>query len=298
MTEANRLGERVLRRVMQHALPAGGVILSLVEGFFDESEAGLGQKIFCIGGYLVESDFVDEFSTLWSSRSAEDGVDTFHMKDCAHGNGQFKNLSIEKRSQLVFDLISLIHKYAIAGVTVSAQIELYKKYSSGRNYFADCSTALLCFCGDALRDEQVSADILFNFEAGHRFQGSADRAIIEYMQRDDCLLRYAGHAYYPKKSGPVLLQAADLLVWLTSKNNKNIASGKKPRSDAMYLRKQKHYELTIYHIDGDIYLGIATPSNQIIADPVSTDMTFKALFSGEVPSIPWNAFVISDQKKD
>lgn len=282
--------EIAFRRVLKNAIPSGGYALGLVEGFFDESEAGLGQKIFCLGGYLVASELVEDFSNLWLDRLAKDGISIFHMKDCAHGNKDFKNLSSLERSVLVSDLISLIHEYVHAGVSVSVHIKQYDEFNnSSLNYYEFCTMAFLYLCRDALEGEGCTRDIFFNFEAGHRFQGKADRIINELVEKDSHIIGYAGHAYYPKKTGPALMQAADLLVWLTSKNNKNIATDRKPRKDAMRLRSMKHYEQIMYVKDGVQYIGIATPHNRHLADAIATDQNLKSLFSGDTPKVPQTA---------
>ncbi len=280
-------------RLIQLALPAGGLALNITEGYFDESAAGTGQTIFCVGGYLVDSQAAPAMTEQWQAMLHSYGVSLFHMKDCAPGNGQFKHLGVEDRSELVKQLINIIKEHVIAGVTCNINIKQYKKNPFGwklegvePNYYQMSLWLLLLTCQQIVEEEGLEGPILYNFEAGHELERSCSSIIskLAHGETSGMFKNYGGHAFLPKKTGPALLQAADLLVWLTTKNFKNMVMGRKPRADSMALRSGKYWETTFWgKDDGNAVIGIASPYNQGLVNPTITDMNLIKLHSGETP---------------
>ena len=288
------VADRALFRLIQSALPMGGNILSLTEAYFDESAAGHDQTIFCVGGYLVDSEVAPLMAEEWNALLQKNNINIFHMKDCAHGNGEFENLSGNERSDLVVGLIDIIHRRVTLGVTAGVNIKQYKRQPfandispDGFNYYQMALFILLMNCVKIVIDERIEGEILYHFEAGHSLEKSCSSLITKMMELDkeNNYHRYAGHAFLPKKSGATLLQAADLLVWLTTKSAKSVVEGRPVRKDANALMSKKHWQQIFYiKENGVAVLGDATPYSAHLASPLAS-VAAKHLHSGQTPSI-------------
>lgn len=147
------------------------------------------------------------------------------MVDNVSGNDIFRSISEDDRILLQVRLIALIKQYAMFGFAVSLDERKFQKwFPSGR--FLPNAYSMACWqCINAVRSwMQATNDggpISFYFEAGHKHQGEADRA----MHRLFGDTMYDSHKFI-KKEYAAAIQAADILAYLHGKHVKDLLSGK------------------------------------------------------------------------
>src|SRR5690348_16449644 len=95
-------------------LRLGGWMIVLVETAFDESGTHQESPILCVAGYIMEKGHAQELNGEWNEvlnwKELPHPLEYFHMSDCAHGNGIFKDISKPLRIQIVSRLIAVIKR--------------------------------------------------------------------------------------------------------------------------------------------------------------------------------------------
>jgi hypothetical protein len=207
-----------------------GVIRSdyvlMVQAFFDESGTHDGAIVTCVAGYLFEPDQCLRFDDEWREALAAAGLKYFHMEECAHGVAQFKGWPKPKRVEIQTKLIGIIKRRAAIGVVVSVCQQDYATVAApGLSQAGGAYVLCLMWClagvSAWVNRHNFQGSIAYFFEAGHRLQSHANRAMNSLASNPilSAQSRYGGHAFLPKdlaepdKRLVRPLQAADLLAW-------------------------------------------------------------------------------------
>ena len=109
----------------------------------------------------------------WAAVLDEHRIPYFHMVDCAHGAGVFKDMAVEERSEIAKKLIGLIKQYTLEGFATFATADTYALAHGDKDAYtvfaAGCVHALQMF----LKTSRIDGDIAYFFESGHKSKGSA-----------------------------------------------------------------------------------------------------------------------------
>lgn len=212
------MGLQVFHRLLEVLRPKGGPIVVL-EGYFDESgDLNRPPGVFCVSGYLIDSEAAKEMDRLWRAVLAEHRIDYFHMVDCAHEppRGPFAGMGKDERSLIARKLIDLIKAHTLRGLSVVARASTYQGPRRGE---ADVYTQMAAACAFSLQVENAlrgrEEGLAYFFEKGHSAKSNAYRHIASKVARDEDSLTFAGKTEVP------LLQAADILAWQTAKYAKD-----------------------------------------------------------------------------
>ncbi len=236
----------VFRRLLEVVRPQGGLVMML-EGYYDESgDLEVAPGVFCVSGYLIESEAAKEMDRLWRGVLAEHNIPYFHMVDCAHEppGGPFVGMEKAERSLIVRKLIELIKAHTLEGISVVARASTYK---GPRMDEPDAYSQFASSCAQGVQLYKamhgVAGGVAYFFEKGHRSKGNAYNYIADNITRPEDSLTFAGKTEVP------LLQAADILAWQTAKYAKDYfhpwrLDGKppkrQPRKDFQSLMEHTH----------------------------------------------------------
>jgi hypothetical protein len=225
-----------LARILQVALPKGGWVLAMIEGYFDESGSfDQAPGIFCISGYFMTSEAAQAMDKEWGRVLDEHAIPYFHMVDCAHGNGPFANTHVDERANIVRELIALIKKYTGEGISVIFNKESFEAIDATTDVYSFCVEMVVMNVKLLLDYVRRTDDCALFFESGHVSGSRAYKHIAERLKEFSASLTFAD------KRQVKLLQAADLLAWQSAKYAKDQISGKRPpRKDFLSLMEHKH----------------------------------------------------------
>lgn len=247
-------------------LPSGGHVVALAEAYFDESGTGDDSRFLCIAGYIFTKQKAEALSVEWRSMLDKYSLSYFRMVDCAHGAGEFSNLTVIMRDKVARQAIELTKKYASRGLAVSLDKVAFSHFS--KQYLWNTPYSLLA--GQMLFGVRLWAEksghegnVSYLFEAGA--DGAGDLVNAFGKIRADALLESEyrlGCVSFPKKRdlGAEPLQCADLLAWHWNTHQKRIGRGLKTlRKDFDNLLQipsgLNHYDeaaLKAFH-ESDIY---------------------------------------------
>lgn len=240
----------VTNRLYEIFLPRGGAVMALVEVYFDESSS---RPISGVAGYLFEKDACRKLEGEWGEVLVEWGLSSFHMVDCAHGNGEFGRISKPDRVEIQTKLIGILKRYMACGFVASIDLRycalLPTVPSWGMKLISPYS--MCCYFGlmHARRWAESSGfegEIAYFFEAGDSHQTEANRMMGELFSSPTLrnFYRYAAHSFVPAEKA-VPLQCADLLAWQWTKAMKDkVTMGKeKFRADLMSLLEVEHFAI-------------------------------------------------------
>lgn len=229
-------------------LPKGGYLVNLVECYFDESGTHNDSPAMCVAGYIIEKSEALNLSHEWQVELDKYGLEYFHMVECAHGIGIFKDLPSLDRINIATRMIEIIKKRTIAGLSITVNEEEYREVvPSGcllGSPYSFCISSILTWLRHWL-DTGVSVDkTAFFFEAGHQSQKQSN-GIMNDLFKDKTMrekYKYSSHTFVDKKDF-MPVQAADLLAWQTYKDRINQIEGREIRKDLSSLLKHPHYFL-------------------------------------------------------
>ncbi|HEX3431651.1 MAG TPA: hypothetical protein VHT03_12270 [Rhizomicrobium sp.] len=213
---------------MEVLLSNGGILMVLVESYFDES-LGIAKRrdpdgtvrdipILCVAGYLMESEQSKLLSQEWRAVLDKYGLAYFHMVDCAHGNGVFAGLTKPQRIHVAAQMIGIIKKRTIAGFAIATNVQQFTEFMPQHPLIGTAYTFCVTLATAAIRQwvraTNYQGDVAYFFEAGHQSQPEADQIMGRLFNTPNLKIasRYVRHAFVEKaRSAPV--QAADLLAW-------------------------------------------------------------------------------------
>lgn len=221
-------------RLLDVLLPRGGGLIAMFEGYFDESgDFDKPPGVFCVAGYYLDSDTAKEMDREWRAVLLEHEIPYFHMVDCAHENGVFKNLAEGEADVIARKMISLIKQHTLNGFAVIAKAEAFAPTDKNPDEYSTCVDHCVGAFKSFLEVSRVTGDIAYFFETGHKNRGRAYNHVAHRIAGNDSLT-FAGKEQVP------LLQAADLLAWQCTKYVKDRFRGKGPRKDFLALMEHRH----------------------------------------------------------
>lgn len=223
-------------RLVEVVLPRGGFLVPVVEAYFDESGSHHGAPVLCMAGYIIGRGQAKLLTKEWSAVLKAKSLTHFHMTDCAHGNGEFANLSKIERVEVARKLIEIIKMRTLAGRGATI---VDAEYSSLMPYHPNLGSAynLLLWCSlfgvkQWANETSFSGNVAYFFEAGHRSQSEANRILNLSFRNVDTQneLYYISHTFINKAVSPVI-QAADLFAWQLYTERRHILEGRPRRKD-------------------------------------------------------------------
>jgi hypothetical protein len=245
-------------RLLNILLPKGGYVVALWEAYVDESGDENSDAVFVLGGYLLRSEEALFLEEKWQKAVRKARVPYFHMVDCAHGSGEYKLVSKEKRIKLASRCIELIRNYVEIGMCFVMNPPKWG-LGSGReeidNVYGHASTMLLSYFADYIRKVDDDPKLSIVFESGHSTQHLARRAIENNMVLSKLFPNgRAPSVTFAAKTEACLLQSADLFAWQAAKYIKDIVNnnGRKPRADFLALMRASHEFYYYYTFDDGI----------------------------------------------
>jgi len=214
----------------------------LSEVYFDESGTHDGSSMMTMAGYLFKKDQARLFSRDWQKALNRLGLPAAHMTDCATGNGDYANMTMEQRILSEKLLIENVKHRSVLGFSIAVDPQLFHEVMGP---FADAMSAysmLLMTAVASVRHWAVSTAyngrIAYFFESGHRHANEADQymnMISEHGPDVVSFMYYYAHAFLDKRNA-LPLQAADMLAWLHRNHLMKAREGRsKPRKDLVAL---------------------------------------------------------------
>lgn len=205
----------LMDRVIDVTLPGSEYLMVLFEAYLDECGDDGGFPAFSVGGYLIKSIKARDFEHEWARLLQKAGISCFHMVECAHGNGEFANLSKAERIKLQTELMNLIKANVEIGFVMTVpQFRFIDRDGFGPPYAFSLDKTFdslhwLVSQNQQGRDFSISVF----YEAGHKHSG---RAIERFHRMRENYPGVRSIAQIQKaQSG--LIQAADILVWQYNK---------------------------------------------------------------------------------
>jgi hypothetical protein len=242
-------------RLLDICLSDGGVALSLIEAYFDESGTQHRSPVLCVAGYIFEKDKAVEFDKEWRAVLEEYGLPFFRMSACAHHAKPFDRLSLPQCVEVETKMIEIINRWMTHGLAVTVQPDLYIRIMPMERYlgfspYSFCARYCLTGASSCIRTRNLPGDCAYFFESGHRSQSEANEMMNEIYDNNKIreLHRYASHTFIPKvRATP--LQAADLLAWQWHTDLKHHMAGGRRRLDAEALLKARNDDYSMVNCD-------------------------------------------------
>jgi hypothetical protein len=273
----------IIDRLIEIALPAGGLVMALYEVYLDESYTRDSEvpPLFVVGGYVMTSDNARLMEKEWREVLDSFGVDHFHMVDVAPCQKDFAHLGMERCDLLARAMIALIKKYVIMGnaTIVNPTRRFFLAPDERTTYEGAVEDCVRTLCQTATHHDP-DARILFFLEAGHAHQAIANEVINSQVVP---LPSYSMHSFAKKKE-VCLLQAADLFVWQIAKFVKDrVNKRRKPRKDFRSLVQTVHTWTCIYIFrDLPNYCPMVST---MLDDDSFIDKVFREAFQEDIPSL-------------
>ncbi len=279
-------------RLVDILLPSQGIVMVAYEGYFDESgDFDVGPKIFCVAGYFFTSDAAKTMDVDWRKVLSDHSLPYFHMVDCAHGVGVFKEKSKDERIEIAKKLIDLIKRGVLAGFSVLTKAEYFSASDDEPDEYSSCVSTCVTALRSFLEIHRLSGDIAYFFETGHENRGRAYKHIAQRLKSTSASISFAA------KQKVCLLQAADILAWQSAKYVKDRFFGtqpaRPPRKDFMSLLEIPHTLAYVTTTNGerslvveDWPLSVRSPITTMLT--INNDGPMPYFFDGEekIPITP------------
>ena len=214
----------------------------LSEVYFDESGTHDGSSMMTMAGYLFKKEQAQRFSRDWAKCLERLGLPAAHMTDCATGNGDFANMSMNQRVLSERLLIENIKHRSVLGFSMAVDPRLYDEIMGPFAAAQSAYSYLLMLAVASVRHwattTRYEGRIAYFFESGHRHAKEANQymnMIAEHGPEVVGFMRYDSHAFLDKRNA-LPLQAADMLAWLHRNHLTKLQEGPaKPRADFLAL---------------------------------------------------------------
>jgi hypothetical protein len=214
----------------------------LSEVYFDESGTHDGSPMMTMAGYLFKKDQAHRFSRDWAKCLEHLGLPAAHMTDCATGNADYGDMTIEQRILSEKLLIEQVKRRSMLGFSVAVDPQLYEEVMGPFAAAMPAYSYLLMIAVASVRHWATTANydgrIAYFFESGHQHAREANQymnMIAEHGPEAIDFMYYYAHAFLDKRNA-LPLQAADMLAWLHRNHLMNVRKGRtKPRADFVAL---------------------------------------------------------------
>jgi hypothetical protein len=216
--------------------PDGDGLAMVITAYFDESERPDAAQPICVGGFAFKPAGYKSFRRYWISnvlRYRGRRVDPFHMTDLCAGQGVYEGLSITDRVAILNHAVHAVKKYAACAQGVFFDQREFVAPPDWPLVFGSIYSVACNLCLQVtsywMREFSIQSEILYTFEAGHKFEDEADRFLKAIRQSEEARkrFRYRNHQFELKSE--VGLQAADLYAWTLTKA-RSIDGGPIPRA--------------------------------------------------------------------
>src|SRR5437879_4093204 len=91
----------------------------MMEAYFDESGTHAKSPVVCVAGYLFKQEQASHLNREWSEALRRFGVSAYHANECSNGQGEFRLLSSEQRTELTKRLVGIVKRRMEIGIAVS-----------------------------------------------------------------------------------------------------------------------------------------------------------------------------------
>ena len=196
-------------------------------GFFDESERREQREPICVGGYLFKTAGYKQFRRYWKNhvlRLRGLKFKHFHTTDLCAGRGEYEELTIPDRVEILERAVEAIGDHAYAGIGIYFERAEFERMAPpewpefrGSIYSSACHMCLQA-TASWLRTWGSDLQVVYVFEQGHKLQAEANTVLMAI--RNDARarkeFRYKKHLFEDKEQ-QVGLQAADLFAWTITK---------------------------------------------------------------------------------
>src|SRR5581483_5879043 len=227
-------------------LPSGGIAMSLISAYFDESGEHDGSPVRCVGGYLFSAENAAAFDIAWQDVLHRHRLDYFHMTDSQQGTGPYKGKKKVEIDASHREAIDLIKKYSMIGFACSLVSDQFELVHAASGYSIKSAYTYLCrdlLMGirDWMGNLNFWGEMAYIFEAGAKHQREANGFMNDLFLDEDKRIeyRYRSHTFEDKKRSSHL-QAADMLAWHWYKEYPRFVSKeRKTRGDFMALLEKE-----------------------------------------------------------
>ncbi len=224
----------------------------IAEAFFDESGTNDDDRNLCLGGYVFEGEASIAFETEWKEMLGRYGLKYFHMREFRQqGKGVFQHLSAKERRASLDEAIKMIEKHATCGFAFSIDKEhlgSVTENSLWKKAYAFLANQTFYGIEEAFRDREAGV-VNYVFESGAEGWSEAEAVFKEAKKQPELEAKYRlGEFRRGTKEGAVQLQAADLLVWSTLRDRRNVDKGQK-LGKSMDFNRLSGVHLHIHHWD-------------------------------------------------
>jgi Protein of unknown function (DUF3800) len=233
-------------------VPPGGLAVILSEVYFDESGTHDGSPVMTMAGYLFKKNQARLFSRDWQKALNRLGLPAAHMTDCANGNGNYAEMSLEQRILSEKLLIENIKRRTVFGIGLSVKPDMYAEVMGEYAQALSPYTLLLMLSVVKIRDwaerTAYQGKVAYFFESGHRHASEANRYMNGLATLGQDVIDYNyyfGHAFVDKHEA-LPLQAADMLAWLHRNYLlRQIIGIEEPRKDFVALARPKDFSVEV-----------------------------------------------------
>lgn len=203
----------------------------IAEAFFDESGTNDDDQNLCLGGYVFEGAASVAFEVEWKEMLGRYGLKYFHMREFRQqGKGVFKHLSNEERQASLDEGIKTIEKYATCGFAFSIDKDHFGDVAEGspwKREYAFLANQTFYGIEETFKGREAGA-VNYVFESGAEGWGEAEGVFKEAKAQPELEAKYRlGEFRRESKEGAVQLQAADLLVWSTLRDRRQVDKGQR-----------------------------------------------------------------------
>lgn len=229
---------RYFPRMVDILSPCSGWFMVMLEAYFDESGTHDRSNVTAIAGYILPSRQAVQMDKSWRSLVEKFNVPFLHMKDLAPGGKPFDHLTAEQRADLVTRAMNLIRKHTSQGFAVVVCPNRFdRSHGDLPDPYSFCAQACFLAVKAWMDQRKITGGANLFFEKGHKDSAKA----IEVLEKTNELGGLCPSYTFARKSEVVLLQAADLLAWHTTKFIKDKVNGTRPpRKDFAYLMDHPH----------------------------------------------------------
>ena len=166
-------------RFLDIALGKGGITVSTVEAYFNDSGSHPTSPVVCVAGYIFDKEQAIKFDREWRAVLNIYHLPFFRMSSFAHGSEPFDDLSPHERATLESNLIAVINKWMSFGVAITVEPETLTRVlpgggDSAESPFSYCARFVLTGARRWIDEKKVAGDCAYIFESGHRSHEEAN----------------------------------------------------------------------------------------------------------------------------
>lgn len=275
--------EAISNRLIEIALPEGGVLVTLVELYIDESASEVNEPlVLTCAGYAFKSDHARKFTRDARKDLDRLGLSHFHQTDCANGEGEYKGWPVEKRLLAQKLLRENIKRRTFRGVATSINVRDYISIVGSGRFIPTPYAYALTGCLNAMRrwieQNGYKGRVAYFFEDGHAHRADAESFISNVILKDDeskQFYRSVGAGFYDKRS-VLPLQAADMLAWFAAQEFTRYKRGIQARRKDFEALLRPEIDVHIMHTPQslrqfrDILVQYGAYKESGVAPPAST----------------------------